>query len=174
MSEELEFLEVRPQTTISYSRTYNLVNYENEKLFISLLVEDNETPQQTMIRARAMVDEMHNQFQTERERASKLEWARNDIERYQYSISEQRAHLAKSNWPIPDSERPVSEVDPNDELAVLVAERDALQAEYNTLQQEIAKLRNAEWEARQAQLKASQGQDDDDDKDYEEDGEIDL
>lgn len=32
MSEELEFLEVRPQTTVSYSRTFNLGNYENEKL----------------------------------------------------------------------------------------------------------------------------------------------
>jgi hypothetical protein len=165
--EEAELLDARPQTTVSYSRTFNLGNYENEKLFISLLVEDNETPQQAMIRARAMVDEMHSQFQVERDRAEEISDLRRRIDAYSRGIKQYKERFSQAGQSLPVIERTESVLDDSDELAILKATAEALLTENRELEKAYyAYLRS--WNSR---VKAEQ--DDDDDEDYEEDEEDD-
>lgn len=173
--EEME-LEVRPQTTVSYSRTYNLGNYENEKLFVSLPVEDGETPQQAMVRARAMVEEIHGQFQAERDRADKIASLNHTADMYRRGIKRYQDLLRDANQPLPVI-KPVSpaeaEVDSDDVIVSLEATIEVLRAVSKALEDAY----HAYLHKRNSQVKAAQDEEDyeeDDDEEDDEEGEIDL
>lgn len=168
MIEEAELLDA-PQVTISYSRTYNLGNYENEKLFVSLSPEDDETPQQAMIRARAIVDEMHNTFQAERDRAEKITNLNRTIESYRRGIKRYQELLGNANQPLPVIKPAEAEVDSDDVIVALEATIEVLQAERLALEDAY----HAYLHERNSQVKAAQDDEEDgDDEDYEEDDDL--
>jgi len=97
--------------TVSFSRLYNLGNYENEKIEATALVQDNDA-ETTLNAIRVWVDVQHMALQQGREeqgeqqramyqRENYLKELENDINKMMEKWSEAKAWLEKLGIPLP-------------------------------------------------------------------------
>src|SRR4051794_29142152 len=75
-------------TDVSYGATFNLGNYENERIDIRLATLDGETPEAALARAKAFVAAGHAATLAERERAQQIERAQGELGNLDYWIKE--------------------------------------------------------------------------------------
>ena len=155
LSTEIQELTTEAQITIDYGATYNLGNYENEKINIRITLEPGETLEAAGARARAFVEGMHAETVARRKRAAEIEQAQSRIHDLDYYLKRDRADAREAGLEVSFDAPPPSD-DP-DELAQLQhqiqvreAERAAITKAMNAHREELRKQREAEWQRERA------------------------
>jgi hypothetical protein len=147
---------VTTEPSIEYGCTYNLGDYENERISIRVTVGPDETPVEALARPRAFVEGTHAETVTRRKRATDIAQAQSRISDLDYWLERERKEAAEASLIVAFDPPPPVESD--DELVVLqygvalrTAEQKALRAAIDAYREEQWQKREQERQARQAQ-----------------------
>ncbi len=142
--------------TIEYGATYNLGDYNNEKLSIRITVEPGETLEAAGARARAWVEGMHAETVALRKRQAEIERLQSRIHDLDYYIKRDResAHeygLGEIAFDAPPQPKIADELEQlSYQVRLRETERAALTKALNDYREEQRKQREAEWQRERA------------------------
>jgi hypothetical protein len=154
-------------TDVSYGATFNLGNYENERIDIRITVEDGETPDAALARAKAFVAAAHAATVAERERAERIAGARDAIRNLDYWIAKYDAEAKTRGLRVVVDVPARPEND--DELVQLQWEVQRKEIERDAMRDTVEKARMRERQRAASQDDGNDEEDDEEDEDSDDD-----
>jgi phosphopantetheine adenylyltransferase len=121
-----------PVNEIEYGATFNLGDYNSERISIRVAIEPGETLEAAAARARAFVEGMHADTVARRKRAQAMQHAQDRVENLRYQVERARRDASALGLAAVFDALPKPETD--DELELLMWEIDALNVERKALQ----------------------------------------